>query len=98
MRYEAKIENGVVTDTIVCDDNYNHNLPGFWVEYNENDRVNIGDTYTTIEGFRPPKPYDSWLWDDIKKLWDSPIPLPDEENIYQWNESTQIWVMIYMKV
>lgn len=96
MRYQAKIENGIVIDAIVVDDNFINTLDGVWVEYSEEDRVGIGYTYNEVEGFRPPKPFPSWIWNG--SYWDSPVPLPDEVNIYEWNEDTLTWVMIYMRV
>lgn len=98
MRYEAKIENGIVTDVVVMEDNFTNPLDGDWIVYTENDEVGIGYTYSEIEGFRPPKPFESWLWNNNIKSWEAPTPLPDEDNIYEWNEVTQSWVMVYMKV
>lgn len=98
MRYEAKIENNIVIDTIICDDNYTHNLPGLWIEYNPEVTVSVGYTYNEHEGFSPPRPFNSWIWNETEKNWDSPIPVPDDQNIYEWDELNQTWVMIYMKV
>jgi len=98
MRYEAKIENNIVTDTIVCDDTYVNNMDGHWIVYNNYDDVSVGYTHTETEGFRPPKPFDSWIWNETNKYWDSPTPLPDEEDIYEWDETTQSWIMTYKKI
>lgn len=81
MKYEAKIENGIVANTIVCDDNFKNPFDGFWVEYLKTDQVSVGDTYSETEGFRSPKPFDNWIWNDIEKYWDS--PKPDYDNIYE---------------
>lgn len=96
MKYQAKIENGIVIDAIVVDDNFINNLPGVWIDYVEGERVGVGYTYNEIDGFRPPKPFPSWVWGGLD--WDSPVPLPDEINIYEWDEANLQWVMIYMKV
>jgi hypothetical protein len=98
MKYQAKIENNLVVNVIVAEDDFIINIDGFWISCEEYNLPSIGYTYTETEGFRPPKPYNSWIWNDIKRLWDSPVTVPDEENIYEWDESTQTWVMIYMKV
>lgn len=97
MRYFAEIQNGIVKNVVVSDYDY---IPDSmnWVEYNENEMVAIGYTYRETEGFRPPKPFDSWIWNDVDKIWDSPTPVPDEENIYEWDETVQSWIMIYKKV
>lgn len=96
MIYKALIEGGVVTNVIVVDPESAPDIPGFWVEYNESDDVGIGHTYTEVDGFRPHKPFPSWIWNG--SYWDSPVPLPDQDNIYEWDEANLQWVMIYMKV
>lgn len=40
------------------------------------------------EGWRPPKPYPSWLWDG--EMWVAPIPRP-ESGLWEWNEKNQEW-------
>ena len=54
MKYQAKIENGVVTDVIVMDDNFINSIEGNWIDYTINDVVSVGDTYNIDEGFRSP--------------------------------------------
>jgi len=44
--------------------------------------------------FEVPKlnqPYDSWIWNDDLVKWESPIPYPEDENFYTWNEEDQNW-------
>ena len=42
------------------------------------------------EGWRPPKPYASWIWSGNN--WSAPIPIP-EDNMYTytWNEELMNW-------
>lgn len=55
----------------------------------------IGFTYDTErDAFIPPKPYDSWILNEDTCLWDSPIPYPDDGEIYTWNESNTVWEKI----
>jgi len=98
MKYQAKIENGVVTDVIVMDDNFINSIEGNWIDYTINDVVSVGDTYNIDEGFRSPKPFSSWIWNKTQKYWDAPVVLPDEENIYEWDEGSISWIMTYKKV
>ena len=42
-------------------------------------------------GKRPDKPYDSWSWDAEKLAWVAPVPYPDDDKEYTWNEETQQW-------
>lgn len=40
---------------------------------------------------RPPQPYPSWTWSDG---WQPPIPYPDDENFYEWDEETFSWATV----
>jgi hypothetical protein len=52
----------------------------------------IGYYYDSIrDAFIPPKPYASWILNEQSCLWESPIPYPNDGNIYQWNEETENW-------
>lgn len=49
-------------------------------------------TYDPIrDAFIPPKKYPSWTLDEESCLWVSPIPMPDDDNIYVWDEENQRW-------
>ncbi len=68
-----------------------------WVQtsYNNNFRKRFafpGYTYNeTLDAFIPPKPYESWVLNEIEADWEAPIPKPDDENYYIWNEETLSW-------
>lgn len=51
----------------------------------------VGFTYDEEnDAFIPPKPYPSWnLTEGF--LWESPVPYPNNENSYIWNETTLNW-------
>ena len=72
-------------------------LGGVWVQtsYNNNIRYNyagIGFTYdATRDAFISPKPYESWLLDEKTCQWEPPIPMPQDENFYTWNEEQLNW-------
>jgi hypothetical protein len=52
----------------------------------------IGYTYDEQrDAFIPPKPYDSWIINEDTCLWESPIPYPNDGNMYEWNEETLSW-------
>jgi len=52
----------------------------------------IGFTYDPQrDAFIPPKPYSSWTLNEQTCNWESPVPYPNDENIYSWNEGTQVW-------
>ena len=52
----------------------------------------IGFTYDEDrDAFIPPKPYPSWTLNETSCLWEAPVAMPDDDNRYIWNESTQTW-------
>lgn len=76
--------------------------------YLTNDRVNLasddevvlavwaengGERYegqTTFTVPRPAQPYPSWVWED--GAWTAPVPYPDDEQSYVWDEDEQQWL------
>jgi hypothetical protein len=52
----------------------------------------IGYTYDEDrDAFIPKKPFNSWILNEDTCLWESPIPYPQDDNIYKWNEQTLSW-------
>ena len=101
MSHFAKVENKIVTNVIVAESEFFETFvdtsPGDWVQtsYNGNFRKNyagIGYTYDKDrDAFIPPKPYPSWVLNEDTCRWDAPTPMPDDEQMYIWNEETQTW-------
>jgi len=53
----------------------------------------IGYTYDSQrDAFIPPKPFASWVLNENTCLWDAPIPMPNDNKIYVWDESTTSWI------
>jgi hypothetical protein len=48
------------------------------------------------DAFIPPKPYPSWVLDEITCLWSAPTPMPDDGKRYNWDEATTSWVEFVM--
>jgi hypothetical protein len=52
----------------------------------------IGYTYdVNRDVFIAPKPFNSWTLNDETCLWEPPIPYPDTNNLYVWNEEILNW-------
>lgn len=52
----------------------------------------IGFSYDADrDAFIPPKTFPSWVLDESTCTWETPIPRPDNERVYDWNEETQSW-------
>jgi hypothetical protein len=55
----------------------------------------IGYTYDEDkDAFIPPKPFKSWILNESTCLWESPIPYPQDNSKYKWNEQNQSWDLI----
>jgi len=70
-----------------------------WVQtsYNHNMRkqfAGVGYTYDDVNDiFVSPQPFPSWSLDDNFD-WQAPTPMPEDDNLYTWNEETQTWDVI----
>lgn len=52
----------------------------------------IGYSYDEIrDAFIPPKPFESWILNEETCLWDAPIPRPEGDTPYIWDEDSQAW-------
>ncbi len=57
--------------------------------------ASIGYTYDeNRDAFIPKKPFNSWTLNENTCLWESPVNLPDNQNIYFWNELTLSWDLV----
>jgi hypothetical protein len=65
--------------------------------YNGNIRKNfagIGYFYDeNFDVFIPPQPFKSWILDQEKFIWKAPVEMPDDKNIYIWNENNISWML-----
>jgi hypothetical protein len=52
----------------------------------------IGFRYDeTLDAFIPPKPYDSWILNETRFIYEAPTPYPNDGLEYYWNEETTSW-------
>lgn len=97
MTYFAEVIDGIVTRIIVSEQNFIDDLPNKeqWIQTSYNIRYNyagVGYSYDEVkDAFIPPKPFDSWTLNEETCNWESPIPYPDDNQTYIWNEETQKW-------
>ena len=62
------------------------------VPYRKNSAA-IGHTYdSTRDAFIAPQPYPSWILNETTCKWEAPIPRPDDDKVYDWDEENQAWV------
>jgi len=64
--------------------------------YNGNYRKNyagIGYTFDSErDAFLPPKPYPSWILNEVSCLWEAPVTCPTDGKDYVWAEYVQNWI------
>jgi len=82
----------------VCDDDADLEIDGCFGELTEAEF--IAERHTEINSR---KPYPSWVanqevWNNplmvLTDLWSPPIPYPDDEKFYAWDEDTISWVEV----
>lgn len=55
----------------------------------------IGFTYDEENDvFIAPKSFNGWVLNTSTWLWEAPIPYPDDNNKYIWNDETESWDLI----
>lgn len=81
--------------------------PGDWIQTSYNTRggvhlngdtplrgnfAGVGHIYNKqYDVFYAPQPFPSWTLNNTTWTWDAPTPMPTDDKIYRWNESTQAW-------
>jgi len=76
------------------------NLGGRWLKtsYNASIRrkfAGVGDYYDeALDGFVPPQPYPSWVFDDTAWFWVAPVAYPADGGVYDWDETSQEWMAV----
>lgn len=107
MAHFAEIDaNGIVKQVLVVPDQEEHRgqdylandlgLGGTWIQTSYNNRIRkqyagIGFKYDAdADVFITPQPFDSWLLDENYD-WQPPVPMPDEEGMWKWNEEELAW-------
>lgn len=94
------------TDCIDADGKENENVGinfcqnlfgGRWIQtsYNASFRKNyagLGYRYDErLDAFVPPPTFLSWIFNENTCNWDPPIPYPDDDKDYYWDETTKEW-------
>ena len=98
----AKVQDGIVTQVIVAEPDFFNTFvdssAGEWIQtsYTKSIRKNfagIGFSYDRkLDAFIPPKPYPSWILNEVSCNWESPVPMPADNKNYIWDEESQAWL------
>ena len=60
--------------------NYRKNYAGIGYKYDEE-----------RDAFIPPKPFNKWVLNEDTCRWESPVPYPDDDKRYVWNDNKGVW-------
>lgn len=88
MSYYAIIENNKVVNVIVAE---SQDIAEKATNLSAIETTGVPWINWTLEdgSWRPPSPYPSWIWQE--NSWVAPIPMPEDENVYVWDEDSQNW-------
>lgn len=91
-------------------DTFVDSSPGTWIQTSYNtyggkhllggtplrkNYAGIGYTYDSArDAFIPPQPFTSWTLNEESCLWEAPIPMPTDGEMYSWDEANQTWVKV----
>jgi hypothetical protein len=92
----AKIEEGIVTNVIVCEDSFISQVPGEHVKVTDSTNIpGVGWEYSKEKNkFKAPQPFESWTLNEETILWEAPVAKPIEEGFYRWDEAGQEWILV----
>lgn len=84
--------------------------PGHWIQTSYNTHggehrlggtplrknyAGIGFTYDPAkDAFIPPKPFPSWQLNETTCLWEPPVAMPSDGQLYRWDEPSVNWVLV----
>lgn len=97
MAHYAKVEDGIVVNVIVAEQSYIDEQEGLWIQtsYNNNIRYNYaanGYTYDeAADAFIAPQPFPSWILNTQDYRWEAPVPYPEGDSMYRWDEAKGNW-------
>ena len=92
----AVIKDNNVINTLIFDNPSEELLNTFISNYNA-DKIILGNAFTQVGGtydgskFWLQQPYPSWTKDEELNDWEPPVPYPDDDKTYQWNEDILNW-------
>jgi hypothetical protein len=90
-------------------DTFVDSSPGQWIQTSYNTHANqhpegrplrgnyagVGYTYdATNDVFYAPQPFKSWMLNETTWTWDAPVPMPEDDKFYTWDEDTTNWVEV----
>ena len=84
----AKIENGIVKQVFLGELSLFEKQEGNYIDATGIE-VGVGYTYNNNNEIRPPKPFDSWIYENQK--WNPQIEKPNDDDKWIWDEDLLDW-------
>jgi hypothetical protein len=47
-----------------------------------------------LDAFIAPKPYNTWVLNQETGCWEAPLPYPQDDNKYVWDEDKLSWILV----
>jgi hypothetical protein len=99
MKSYALIKNNIVENIIVFDNPSEELVQQFKEIHNADlliettDSCAVGGEYDGTN-FWTIKPFPSWVKNEETGMWETPVPYPNDDKIYAWNETDKNWVLL----
>lgn len=98
---DTQTELGIESEEVgiaFCKKLFGENTKWIQTSFNSSFRgrfASVGYIYDSrTDSFLPPKPYQSWIFDNKQLSWVAPVEKPTDNNRYIWDESTISWKSI----
>jgi len=69
------------------------NLPNAYPMDLNKELALLGSAYWNGSRFVWPSPHPSWHFDEEINGWNSPVPYPEDDRVYLWDEESIQWVL-----
>ena len=99
------LDNGVESESKgidFCKSLYGTDTVWKQTSYNASFRRNfagIGFLYNEMrDAFIPPRPYATWVLNNSTYQWEAPVPYPNDDRRYAWDEYTNNWADVGEKL
>lgn len=85
----AVIENETIVNCVVAQSDYASKFEN-WIEVPNG--FGIGDKYDNEKKlFIKQKPFESWILNEQTGFWNPPVPMPEDDQNYIWDEISGAW-------
>lgn len=69
-------------------------IDGVWQDVHEVRPLSEDEKNAKIKFMKDHFPFTSWTLNETTGEWISPVPLPDDNNLYTWDEDNKQWIDI----